>query len=379
MADSKELQTQLQINQQINKVLADRSAQMSGLQKQLTSQTQLAVELCKALECKDLEGLQDRIDGLNQSFKAAADGAQELGSAQAAASQEMADGLDNAREKSGGLLDKISAVKAGAIAGGAGFMKAFSGVGGMMKMIGGGIMGVVGNLFSVGKAIFAVPFKILGGLVGMAASGSGGTDQLREAMEDLKEEMGDLSTGAGAAVMDSFDQLRSSGGALAQTGLSMTKVFGPGKEGAAAALKAVGEIAKAAGGSLDMITEQMKEAGDAAVMMNKGLGMSNEALAEMMRQAKNSGTSARDEMIEMGSMAIQMGDKFGVSAKSIGKNVSKLIEDVENFGGMSKKQLTATATYMAKLGLEAKDLQGVISKFDDFESAADGVSQLNQA
>ena len=259
MADSKELQNQLQINQQINKVLADRSAQMSAMQKQLTAQTQMAAELCRAMECKDLEGLQDRIDGLNQSFQAAADGAQELGSAQTAASQEMADGLDSAREKSGGLLDKISAVKAGAIAGGAGFMKAFSGVGGMMKMIGGGLMSVVGNLFSVGKAIFAVPFKMLGGLVSMAASGGGGTDQLREAMEDLKDEMGDLATGAGAAVMDSFDQLKSSTGALAQTGLSMTSVFGPGREGMAGMLKAVGEVAKEAGASLDMITEQLKE------------------------------------------------------------------------------------------------------------------------
>ena len=69
MADSKELQTQLQINQQINKVLADRSAQLSGMQKQLTAQTQMAAELCKALECKDLEGLQDRINGLNDSLR----------------------------------------------------------------------------------------------------------------------------------------------------------------------------------------------------------------------------------------------------------------------------------------------------------------------
>ena len=379
MADSKELQNQLQINEQINKVLAARSAQMQQMQKQLSSQTQMALELCKALDCEDVDGIRERVESLNAAMQDAADKAGEMGSAQQKAGQEAAEGLEGAREKSGGLLDSLSSVKAGAIAGGAGFMKAFSGVGGLMKMVGGGIMGVVGNLASVGKSILAIPFQMFSGLVGMATAGGGGTDALREAMNDLKEEMGDLATGAGAAVMESFDNLKSSSGALAQSGLSMGKVFGYGREGMAGMLKAVGEIAKEAGASLDMITDQLAEAGDAAVMMNKGLGMSNKALAEMMRQAKNSGTSARDEMIEMGSMAIQMGDKFGVSAKSIGKNVSTLIEDVENFGNMSKKQLTATATYMAKLGLEAKDLQGVISKFDDFESAAEGVSQLNQA
>ena len=379
MADSKELQTQLQINQQINKVLADRSKQLSAMQQQLTSQTQMAAELCRAMECKDLDGLQDRINGLNDSFKNAAEGAQELGSAQSAASQEMAEGLENSREKAGGLLDSISSVKAGALAGGAGFMKAFSGVGGMMKMVAGGVMGVAGNLLNVGKALIAAPFSMLKGLVSMAAAGSGGTDELRQAMEGLRGEMGDLSKGEGAAVMKGFDNLKSSSGALAKSGLNVSQVFGIGKAGLAKMLQAVGEIAKEAGASFSMMKDTLAEAADAAVMLNKGLGMSNKALAEMARKAHNSGQSARDEMIEMGSMAIQMGDQFGVSSKTIGKNMSAMIENVEDFGNMSKKQLAATATYMAKLGLEAKDLQGVIGKFDDFESAAEGVSSLNQA
>ena len=379
MADSKELQNQLQINEQINKVLAARSAQMQQMQKQLSSQTQMALELCKALDCEDVDGIRERVESLNAAMQDAADKAGEMGSAQQKAGQEAAEGLEGAREKSGGLLDSLSSVKAGAIAGGAGFMKAFSGVGGLMKMVGGGIMGVVGNLASVGKSILAIPFQMFSGLVGMATAGGGGTDALREAMNELRGEMGSLATGEGKAVMNSFKQLKSSTGALAQSGLSMRKVFGSGREGLAQMLKDISEIAKEAGAAFPMLKEQLEKAGDAAVMMNKGLGLSNKALAEVMRSAHNTGKSARDEMIEMGSMAIQMGDKFGVSAKTIGKNMSTLIESVEDFGNMSKKQLTATATYMAKLGLEAKDLQGVIAKFDDFESAAEGVSQLNQA
>ena len=78
-------------------------------------------------------------------------------------------------------------------------------------------------------------------------------------------------------------------------------------------------------------------------------------------------------------MAIRMGDKFGISAKTMGKNMGSLIENFDKLGKMSTKQLGATAAYMAKLGLEAQDLLGVVDKFDNFETAAESVSMLNQS
>ena len=81
MADSKELQTQLQINQQINKVLADRSKQLSQLSAQITTQAQLQKELCKAMECRDLDGLEDRMGGISASLSNAADEASKAGGA----------------------------------------------------------------------------------------------------------------------------------------------------------------------------------------------------------------------------------------------------------------------------------------------------------
>ena len=309
------LQTQLQINQQINQVLADRSKQMSAMGTQLTNQTKIAIELCKALNCEDLAGVNDRLTEIKQGFEDAAAAAEEAANASSELGDRGTKGLDNARESSGGFLDSLSGVKAAAIAGGAGFMKAFSGGIGMFKMLAGGVSSVVGNIFSLGTAILSVPFKIIGGFIDMAASGTGGTDALREAMEDLRDEMGDLSKGEGAAVMKGFENMRSSSSALAKSGMNLGKVFGYGKEGAAAMLKAVSEIAKEAGASFSMMKDQLAEAADAAVMLNKGMGMSNKALAEVARRAHNTGQSAREQMVEMGSMALQMGDKFGVSAK----------------------------------------------------------------
>ena len=45
MADSKEMQNQLNIQQQINKVLADRAGILDSQAKQITAQVQLAAEL----------------------------------------------------------------------------------------------------------------------------------------------------------------------------------------------------------------------------------------------------------------------------------------------------------------------------------------------
>ena len=379
MADSKELQTQLQLNQQINKVLADRSKQMDALNKQISGQALLAKELCKAMECRDLDGLEDRIQSLNSSLEKAASAASKAGGSL----QEAAVKPNKDLEEQGGLISnissKLSSAKVAAVTFGASMMSVGKRALGALTMAANAIAPVVSGLLNIGKSIVSIPFKVLGGFVSAAASGSGGVNELRQAMEKLRGEMGDLSTGEGKAVMDGFSQLRSSSSALAKSGLSVGQVFGYGADGAAKMLEAVGELAKAAGPQFSMLSDQIAGAADKMVMMNKGLGMTNESLAEMARKAHNTGKDVGDELIEMGSMAIQMGNKFGVSAKTIGKNVSALTESMEDFGGMSKKQLTATATYMAKLGIEAKDLQGVIAKFDDFESAAEGVSQLNQA
>ena len=379
MADSKELQTQLGINQQINKVLADRAKQLDAMSKQISGQAQLAKELCAAMACKDLDGLEERINSINESLATAAEEAQKSGDALGGMGSQANAGIGSLGGSLGGILKKVTPLKGAAVGAGMGFMKGFKGVGGMLKMVAGGVAGIASGVAKVGMSIAMIPLKILGGFVDAAVSGSGAADALRQAMEKVRGEFGDLASGEGKALMDGFDTMRGSSSALAKSGMNLGQVFGYGRAGAAAMLEAVSGIAKAAGANFSMMGAQIAGAADKMVMMNKGLGMTNEALAEMARRAHNTGQDVGQNLVDMGSMAIQMGNKFGVSAKTIGKNMSALMEDVENFGGMSKKEFGATATYMAKLGLEAKDLQGVIGKFDDFESAAGSVSQLNQA
>jgi len=380
--DSKEAANQLKIQQDINKVLAERAAMLDGQAKQLSGQVQLAAELCKALECKDLDQVAARLDEINSGLQDAASNAQNFSDA----GGDIQDAMDQSGEAANGAAGKVNELaealgtsKAAAAGAAVGIGKGMKSAGASIQMAAASAIQMAKNLAAVGKSIISMPFKMLGGLTEMATAGGGGVSALRQEMEKVRGEFGSLATGEGKAVMDGFNDLTSSSGALAQSGLNVSQVFGRGSAGAAAALAAVSEIAKEAGSAFHMLSESIAENAGQMVMLNKGLGMSNAALVEMTRQAQNSGQDVGEMLTATASMALNMGDKFGISAKTMGKNMAALTENFSKLGKMSTKELGATAAYMAKLGLEAQDLLGVVDKFDNFEDAAGSVSHLNQA
>ena len=169
MANSKELQTQLQLQQQINTVLAARSKQFEAQQKLLSGQAQLAKELCNAMECKDLEGLEDRIGNINSAFGSAASEAEKAGKSMEQAAGAPTKNLDEQQGLLGNIIGKLNAGKVAGVTFGASMIKSLGGVTGMLQMVGGGISTVIGGLMNVGKSIIGIPFKILGQFVGSAA------------------------------------------------------------------------------------------------------------------------------------------------------------------------------------------------------------------
>ena len=74
-----DLNNQLQIQQQINKILQDREAMLQRQSTSISGQVKLAMELCKALECRDLEGMEDRLGGIQQTLREVADEASRSG------------------------------------------------------------------------------------------------------------------------------------------------------------------------------------------------------------------------------------------------------------------------------------------------------------
>ena len=239
-----------------------------------------------------------------------------------------------------------------------------------MKSLGSIAGTVVGSLTNLAFSIITLPFKMLQGLINMTDGGGGGG--LRQALEDIRKEFGDLKTGASEAIIDISKNMK---GPLAETGLSSYRIFG----NLADRLKTVAEYAKNMGNAFDLVRESFVQDSERVGAYIKGLGLAEEGQKALAQTAVRTGQSLQEIGREITTYAYQMGEAFGINGKSISGDVGKMMDDFENFGNLGVQTLTNISVFARKLGLEFKDLQGVIAKFDNFEEAAEGAAQLSQA
>lgn len=229
---------------------------------------------------------------------------------------------------------------------------------------------VIGSLTNLGFAIVTLPFKMLQGLINMTDGGGG--SGLREALEAIRGEFGALKTGASEAIIDVSRGMK---GELAETGLSSYRIFG----NLAERLKTVTEYAKNMGNAFDLVRKSFVENGERIGAYIKGLGLGEEGQRALAQTAIRMGTSLQEVGREITTFAYGMGEAFGINGRQISGDVGKMMDDFENFGNLGVQTLTNISVYARKLGVEFKDLQGVIGKFDNFEEAAQGAAQLQQA
>ena len=138
MPDSKELQNQLGIQQQINKLLNERAALMDAQAKKLTSQTQLAIQLCKALECKDLDQVAARLDEINSGLQDAASNAQAAADGQrdvAGAIDEAGGAADGTTKSFGEMVKEIKTADVAAASAASGIIKGFNSAKATLTMV----------------------------------------------------------------------------------------------------------------------------------------------------------------------------------------------------------------------------------------------------
>lgn len=379
MADDKDIAGQLEIQNQINKVLSQRTKILKSQSKFLSGQTQIAMEMCNALNCEGLEGMSERLEEIQEGLKDASDAAEELESSTNSASNSI-NKMASKTSKSGGMMSKIFSPLGGTIAGlGVGLKSAF---GGATKMMGGFIgsaMRIPGILGKIGMSIISIPFKVLGGLVSMAGNASGGVSALKTAMEDVREEFGSLASNEGKAVMEGFKGMRKQMSDLGGSGIRASKIFGHGSEGLANMLKSVSEQMNELGPLMGQFSGEIKKNAGVFNVYRKGLGLTGEAFASMGKLAASKGKTLNDTLGEVGNQAIQMGKKFGISSKLIAKDMASIGDIAATSAALGTKELASMTVFARKLGIEAKALKGIVDKWDNFEDAAQGASKLSQA
>ena len=369
MPTNEELEGQLKIQQDINKVLAKRAKMFEAQTGYLDGQARIAKELCKALECEGLEDMEERLDNIQKGLKKAGDQADTLAKNTSEAAKQAQKASDN--------FDKMAAVAA---AGAAGAINGFKGAISTITSVGSAITRVVGGIFNIGKAIVSIPFKMLNGLVGMASKGGGGADPLKEAWEEVRKTFGSLSEGMGGALKQGFKELKKQSHDLAGTGKSLRKLYGPGRAGLAAAVKELSGRFAELGASASRYADEVK--GKNLPIMaawSKGLYNSAEDMKALDHISRTTGKSMTEAMGEFGNQTIQMASKFGLDRKQFSADMMAMAGDAEYFGGVASTELAAMTVYIQKLGMEAKSLKSLIDKWDNFESAAEGASKLAQS
>ena len=369
---AEDLGAQLKLQQEINKALRERAGYLRQQSQMLSQQSVLSQQMCDALGGCDFGKIVTDAENLKDELGEVASKAED--------SADSLKGLEEAAEDAGDAFEGMTkkGLLIGAVAGGLrGFMGSLKMSFGITKGFGKILKNVIGSVLDLGMSIVALPFKMLTGLIKM--SQKGGIDPLRVALEEVKDVMGDIASNEGKMLADTVGNLRSQMRDMAGTGLSMGRVFGYGREGLAKFLKENLELSEKVGIGFGNLRGEFAKNAVSLAMYRKGLGITNEQQAIMIRMAKARGESMIEEQTAFASMAIQMGKQFDVSKKVVGKAMAQMAADVSNFGSMGRKHLGATAVYAAKLGIEIKALSGLFDKFNNFENAAKGAAEMSQA
>jgi hypothetical protein len=370
-----DLNNQLRIQQQINKVLQERDKILQRQGAYISSQVKLAQELCKALDCKELDGMEERLKSIQEGLKSVAEEAAKAGDL----SREATKGLGEMADAQGSVTDQISASRAATVGFVAGLYRGTKVGITQVKALAEATKRAALAFTSIGKAIISIPFKMLSGLISMSNMFSGGAPVIKQAWEEVRATFGDLAGPTGKALHKMFGDLKKGAHNLAGSGLSMRRIFGPGREGRAAGIKFLNEQVTALGPLLYQMRRELEELGGPALtVFIKGLGLSGDAFKGVATYARAAGKSIKGTFTLMTKMSKGFAKKFDMDAKTISRLVADMMMDFDHFGTLSVEKLHETAVYAHALGIEVKDLAGIIDKFLNFEDAAESAAKLQQ-
>lgn len=357
----------LDIQRQINELLEDRTSIYNKHSDILKGQAELALNIAELLG-KDTSGFRERISAATESLDAAAAAADRaaestegVGAAAAGAAEETG--------RMGAMFNKASEMGKKALT------KVKDVLGGILDTIRAVSQGVLG----IATGIMSIPLNVLSFLQEKAAQLARDSIQVAQAYEDIRDKFGSLKKNEGKAVVDSFKEISKESGSLAGSGRSLASIYGTGPGGVAEAIRELGEVAGAMGPVFGALKDQLADAAAEVLILRKGLGLTSEELKALGATALARGENMADSMREIGNLSVQMGNKFGISSKLIGKQMGYMTSQTSKFGSMTKAQMATSITYLHKLGLEIKDVEGLMGAFDDFETAAGNASKLAQS
>lgn len=367
----------IKIAEQLKKLQEDILSSLEAQTKTQKNQLEIAQELVKTASefSSNSDQTVDRLQKTRESLEKAAEAAERLSSRNRVA--DFSKELEKASKKSGSLKDSLKTISKTMPAFGAfvglwsGFAEGITASANALKLFGSFSMNALEALGQLAIGIISFPFKLLSNLINFA-SGMGGDNSLRQALEDIRKEFGDLSKASSAAIIGMARNMK---GELANTGLSIYRTFGMLAE----RLKTIAEYAKNLGPLFAVLAGQFVKNAEVVGAYFKALGLTEEGQKAVATRALALGQDITEVSRQLANYSVQLADQFGLSAKEVSRDVGNMMADFEHFGGMAPQILTQISVYARRLGVEVKGLLGVIDQFDNFENAARSAAQLTQA
>ena len=132
---------------------------------------------------------------------------------------------------------------------------------------------------------------------------------------------------------------------------------------------------------MSMAELAMSSAGEESIKQMRtvslALGLTAEETSTFVsRQISLTGKAGTDMLAEAALSAKSVANIVGSSAKVIGKSMQAIIADTENFGNVTVDEAARISGTLAELGIDYKDLGGMVNKYMSFEGAVDSISAL---
>ena len=375
-----EVATNLDLQAQLNALLADQNKLLEQSTKLTKDQASLTRDMVNAMRGANFSSIASDIQNATTAIAGASESTKTLGAANQDVFAKMNAALQEAAKKEEengkGIEEMTKKIKRFSVAAAAidGFVQGLRFTGNMLATVSKASIGLVESLGNLAASILAIPFKMLTGLIDMASSGGGDTG-LRQALEDIRKEFGTLRETSGRAVVAMAKGMK---GELAQTGLSTYRIFG----NLAEKLKTMQEYAHNLGPLFAVLAGQFVKNTEAIGAYYKGLGLTEEGQKAVAARSYALGTALTEELRQITNYSHQLSKAFNGaagSAKEISRDMATLMADFKHFGGISTKEIAQSVVYFRRLGIEISKVMGVIDKYDNFEDAANGAAQLSQA
>jgi hypothetical protein len=342
----------LTIQQQINAVLSERSRMLDAQASRIADQVELALQLCKALKCEEVDRTVERLEEMRRSLAS-------VGKAATDTTDGLRGGLDDTAKASAKVSADVN--------------KGFSKMKASALAFGSAVVDAGKFVSNLALAIIGLPLRTFDIITEKAGELAGNT-AVFDAMEDIREQFGDINEGFAKQVVEGADSIAAS---LAKSGRTIADTFGVGPEGKAAALRASAEVAAALGDTAVLLGKDFGDAAGDLFMLQRGMGLTGEDMKGLVVAAKVTGKNVGELAGDIQKLSKAMAG--GMNVKAFAKDMTYMLTNTAKYGKLSATQVAATVAYVKNLGLEVKQIESLNEAFDDFEGAATASAKLAQS